>query len=376
MIVKDEAIFLPRCLDSVKDVADQIIIVDTGSTDRTVDIAGEYTQHVYRHPWEDDFAKHKNQSLSYATRDWILVIDADEELLADRSQVRCKLNHLTADAVAARIINKNSGSGKDIFFDSMRFFKNHRGFHYQGIVHEQLVGPQSIDLSDIEILHHGYARGKEVTLEKHERTCVLLKRQIAQDPENLFALINLGVSYLSVKDHSAALGYATTAVNIIEKKDISSYLFRHAYIVACRILPAMNQVLRAEEVCQKSLERYGCDPEILSSLIIINLRQNRWSRALEYGNRYLESNARPLQLDRIRYGSSLVVPYDEWLVLAWIGTALAKTGNENKACELFERAIAAAPAESVFPVQIGKMLLASGNPQLAMQYIARSIPSK
>jgi glycosyltransferase involved in cell wall biosynthesis len=376
MIVKDEAVFLSRCLDSVKDVADQIIIVDTGSTDRTVDIAGEYTQHVYRHPWEDDFAKHRNQSLGYAAGDWILVIDADEELLTDCNHVRCKLNDLTADAVAVRINNKQSGSGKDIFFDSIRFFRNHRGFHYQGIVHNQLVGPQRIDFSDIEILHHGYARGKEVTLKKHERTCVLLKRQIAQDPENLFALINLGVSYLSVGDHSAALSYATTAINIIESEDISSCLFRHAYIVACRILAIMNQALRAEDVCQRSLDRYGCDPEILSSLIIINIRQNKWSEALEYGNRYLENKARSSQLDRMRYGSSLVAPYDEWLVLAWIGTVLAKTGNESKACELFERAIAAAPAESVFTVQIGKMLFASGNAKLAMKYIARSIPSK
>lgn len=376
MIVKDEEVFLPRCLESIKGVADQIIIIDTGSTDQTVDIAREYTQYVYFHPWEGDFSRHRNQSLGYATGDWILVVDADEELLADHSQVRCELNDSTTDAVAARIINKNSGSGKDISFDSIRFFRNHQGFHYQGVVHNQLVGPKRIELSDIKILHHGYARGKEVTLKKHQRTRVLLKRQIAQDPGNLFALINLSVSYLSVGDHSAALSYATTAIKIIEREDISSYLFRHAYIVACRILLIMNQVLQAEEVCQRSLDRYGYDPEILSSMIIINIRQNRWSRALKCGNRYLESKDQPSQPDRIRYGSSLVASYDEWLVLAWIGTALAKTGNESKACELFERAIAAAPAESVFPVQIGKMLFASGNPKLAMKYIARSFPPK
>lgn len=376
MIVKDEAVFLPRCLESIKDVADQIIIVDTGSTDRTVDIAREYTQYVYFHPWEGDFSKHRNQSLGYATGDWILVVDADEELLADHSQVRCELNDSTTDAVAARIINKNSGSGKDISFDSIRFFRNHQGFHYQGIVHEQLVGPNNLKLSDIRIMHHGYGLGEQVALKKHQRTSVMLKQQLEQDPENLFALINLSISCLSAGNHEDALTHATTAIHIIERKDIASYLFRHAYIVAYRILLLINQVLRAEDICQKSLVRYGSDPEILSGLIIINIRQNRWSRALKYANRYLETKAQPSQLDRIRYGSSLVATFNEWMVLAWIGTALAMTGNENKACELFEQAIAAAPAESGFPVQIGQMLFASGNPKLAMKYISRSFPPK
>jgi glycosyltransferase involved in cell wall biosynthesis len=376
MIVKDEAVFLPRCLESIKDVADQIIIVDTGSTDRTVDIAKEYTQHVYLHPWEDNFARHRNQSLGYATGDWILVIDADEELLADRSQVRHELNDLTTDAIAVRIINKNSGSEKDTSFDSTRFFRNHQDFHYQGIVHEQLVGPNNLKLSDIRIMHHGYGLGEQVALKKHQRTSVMLKQQLDHDPENLFALINLSISCLSVGNHEDALNHATMAIHIIEREDISSCLFRHAYIVAYRILLLMNQVLQAEDICQKSLERYGSDPEILSGLIIINIRQNRWEHAIKYGNGYLKSRTRPSQLERIRYGSSLVAVFNEWMVLAWIGTALAMTGNENKACELFEQAIVAAPAESGFPVQIAQMLFASGNSKLAMKYISRSFPPK
>jgi cellulose synthase/poly-beta-1,6-N-acetylglucosamine synthase-like glycosyltransferase len=73
MMVKNEEKFLPQCLDSVRNYVDEIIIVDTGSTDRTVEIAEKYTDKIYFHPWEEDFSKHRNQSISYATGDWIFI---------------------------------------------------------------------------------------------------------------------------------------------------------------------------------------------------------------------------------------------------------------------------------------------------------------
>ena len=83
MIVKDEEEFLPGCLESVKEAVDEIIIVDTGSTDRTVEIAKSYGAKVYFHPWENDFSKARNYSISYATGDWIMYLDADEELFKE-----------------------------------------------------------------------------------------------------------------------------------------------------------------------------------------------------------------------------------------------------------------------------------------------------
>src|SRR3990172_5263948 len=81
MMVKNEEEMLPRCLESVKAWVDEIIIVDTGSCDGTLEIARGYTQKVYLHPWFDDFSGMRNITLSYATGDWILVLDADEELV-------------------------------------------------------------------------------------------------------------------------------------------------------------------------------------------------------------------------------------------------------------------------------------------------------
>ena len=80
LIVKNEEKFLPQCLESIKNAVDEIIIVDTGSTDRTVEIAKSYGAKVYHHPWRNSFSEARNHSLSYATCDWILQIDADESL--------------------------------------------------------------------------------------------------------------------------------------------------------------------------------------------------------------------------------------------------------------------------------------------------------
>ena len=80
MIVKNEEKHIARCLDSVAELVDEIIIVDTGSTDRTVEIASNYTAKVYSHPWTDDFSEARNYSFSKASMDYCMWMDADDIL--------------------------------------------------------------------------------------------------------------------------------------------------------------------------------------------------------------------------------------------------------------------------------------------------------
>src|SRR3989338_8295195 len=80
MIVKNEADFLEQCLNSVKEIADEIIIVDTGSTDRTKEIAKKFNAKVIEHKWNNNFSEARNISLEHATKEWILVLDADEAI--------------------------------------------------------------------------------------------------------------------------------------------------------------------------------------------------------------------------------------------------------------------------------------------------------
>lgn len=81
MMVKDEEANLPRCLQSIQPFIDELIVVDTGSSDRTIQIAESFGASVYHHAWANDFSLHRNQSIASATGDWILIIDADEEFI-------------------------------------------------------------------------------------------------------------------------------------------------------------------------------------------------------------------------------------------------------------------------------------------------------
>ena len=113
MIVRDEEQFLVRCLSSVTKVADEIIIVDTGSKDNTMDIAKRYTDKVFFHPWNESFSEARNHYLEYATCDWIFQIDADEELVKEDAQNLLKaVKNPDADAVMVQIISTFK-KGKD-----------------------------------------------------------------------------------------------------------------------------------------------------------------------------------------------------------------------------------------------------------------------
>ena len=83
MIVKNEEKYLPQCLNSIKDIVDEIIIVDTGSIDKTVEIAESFGAKVYHYKWNNSFSEARNESLKYANNDWILIMDADDEFCSD-----------------------------------------------------------------------------------------------------------------------------------------------------------------------------------------------------------------------------------------------------------------------------------------------------
>lgn len=366
MIVKNEEAFIPECLASIKNLVNEIIIVDTGSTDKTMDLAEKYTKKIYSHPWENDFAKHRNQSIGYAEGEWILIIDADERLKTDPETIERILSDPLADAVGFRIINPCPQG--NICFDSTRLFRNNRGYRYEGIVHNQLVGPKRITLTEMEILHLGYDKGEDAARSKFERTAALLRRQLEEDPGNVFALINLAISCLTVKKIEDALKYSSKAVQIVEIKDIRTPLFRNAYIILLRILIESNRFDEAEELGMRALRRFGSDSDILSGLVLANLVRKNWAAARSYGEAYLS-------LDSLPKRSRLIEPFPEWRVLTWIASTNVMTGKPDQARTLFERALNSSPDKNGLSIEIGTMLFQAGHRELGLSYMARPFTS-
>jgi len=160
MIIKNEAKVLKRCLDSIKDIVDEIIIVDTGSTDNSVEIALSYTDNVHHFKWIDDFSAARNYSFSFATKDYIYCADADEFLdEINRNKFLELKENLEKDTDIVQMYYKNQLSYNTVYnFDRElrpKLYRRSRNFLFEGPVHEAV--PVTDDLKvitcEIDITH-------------------------------------------------------------------------------------------------------------------------------------------------------------------------------------------------------------------------------
>lgn len=157
MIVKNEEAVLERLLKTMSTVADQIIIMDTGSTDRTKDIAGRYTREVYDFDWKDDFAAARNAACDKAVMDYWMWMDADDVIEPEHADRLRKLKETldpSVDVVMMKYLTGFDSNGRTTFsYYRERLLKNRRGFRWQGRVHEAVTPAGTILYSDIEVQH-------------------------------------------------------------------------------------------------------------------------------------------------------------------------------------------------------------------------------
>jgi len=226
MIMKNEEKFLPQCLKSIKAYVDEIVIVDTGSTDRSMEIARSYGAKIYEHPWQDNFSLHRNQSISYATGDWLFFIDCDEELISKVSpkKFRRMLKEFGPEITHCVFTMQDiNGDTVVLEWNVPKLFR--RGtVQYQGIVHNQPIVQEAETvplLSDFRIKHYGYALSQDAMAKKHERTKRLLLKRLADNPADYDAHFYLANTYAKGNDIKTAIEHATKYIE--HKQDISTF---------------------------------------------------------------------------------------------------------------------------------------------------------
>lgn len=186
MIVKNEEARLGQCLDSARRYVDEIIIVDTGSTDKTCEIARSFTDKVYTFQWVDDFSAARNFALSKAAGTWILSLDADEVLDVDGVDIKSFLESRAEYAFSVEIYNKQSegGPGRYSVHEAIRLFRNHPDIRFSGAVHED-ISPSLMKVggktgkAPFRIIHYGYENPNG---SKRLYLLGILKKQYENDP--------------------------------------------------------------------------------------------------------------------------------------------------------------------------------------------------
>ena len=344
MIVKDEEKFLPQCLDSVKDHVDEIIVVDTGSTDRTVDIAEGYGAKVYHHPWENHFSKHRNQSISYATGDWILIMDADEELDAETIHLlREVIDEAPTSVISFNVRSYLQNGNYYSEGNSPRLFKNGLGFHYRGYVHNQLILRDKITPSSIVLWHHGYNLSPDQLKAKQQRSLKLLRRQIKESPDSLLTRHHLAMTLLSRKENEEAYHEARLTLDMARKRGVTDPHFSWTYFIAATALLKLERFDEADSICLEALETFDWNVDIYHGLTQIKFVKKEYEKVIEYGSKFLLLRTDlPRTISRFPLFQFETVHRD-WVVYRAMGYAHLYLDNYDKGVELFEKALNRVP---------------------------------
>jgi len=288
MMVKNEEEHLPRCLDSLKDVVDEIIVVDTGSTDRTVEIAESYGARVYHHPWENDFSKHRNQSISYASRDWILIMDADEEFFSeDAPRIKRELQASHADFLYLQCYDLEKTGNVHGVFNQVRLFRNGLGMHYTKTVHNQLQTVGKGVYTKLRFRHYGYDLSQEKMQEKHLRTTSLLQQQIHEDPKNPDHHYQLGASYSMNREFGKAIEEGEVALTLMRQKGLKNSYFVTVFYTMAQGYFVLGDLDRAEKICHEALDFFEFDLNSYHFLAAIYFKKRDLERCMEMSRRYL-----------------------------------------------------------------------------------------
>lgn len=225
MIVKNEATFLPACLQSVAAVVDEMVIVDTGSTDDTVAIAKRFGAQVIEIAWPNDFAAARNVGLDAVKTPWVLVLDGDEELVRDDVvTLREEILNPRADAYNLRIVSVMDRA-EDISESYVtRLFRSHPAIRFRGVIHEQVYqavaeARMRLNALNVRLVHKGYLGSVVQARNKEERNRTLIEAHLTQHPDDAYMLWQLAQTHTNGGRFDEAIGAARRALKASGTQD-------------------------------------------------------------------------------------------------------------------------------------------------------------
>lgn len=373
MIVKNEAENLAPCIDSLRAIMDEIIVVDTGSTDGTKEIARQLGVKVFDFPWCDDFSAARNESIKHATGDYILWLDADDRI--DESEVQ-KIKFLKGMLSSEKqeayyfFVNCLSPVDGETSFLQMRVFPNIAGAVFEGRIHEQIfqaLAHKGIKFvsTDIAVRHTGY-HDAAVVYKKSERNLRIIEEELKSDPDNLLLHYNAARTLAGINRQAEAITHMKRVMeNESIKKDDAQFFLVTSLLLGKYYseLRFYDEAISIFEELSKDFEGNGllhfCFGQILFSAGDYRRSQEELEKSLRSP---VEVSLFPIDIKHLHY-------YQYYT----LGQCYTERGEASLAKEMFLKSLDLHRDHHKSLESLGLLNLKEGGFEEAVQYLERAI---
>lgn len=388
MIARDEEAMLPGCLASLAELSPEIILVDTGSTDRTIEIARRAGARVSQMPWRDDFSAARNASLAQAHGDWILVLDADERLApgaaaavrraiakADFDCGMLPMHEATrADAPLGEVVRGAARQGEPNYLP--RLLRRTPDLRFEGVVHESVVEwlkahGMRVAFIEAPLVHLGAAREVRDARRKVERNLMLLERAAAAHPEDPSPFGYLAHEHLQAGHHDKARAAVEEGWTLLERRPKGNLCSALRLATArAKLQLEASDPAGALFTLQRAEQLDGPHPDF-------DFLRGSAHEAAGLASRSVEDRTRQLEAALVAYGSALskrdhryaqalVVGASSWASATRVGAVMLALGRVDEAQEAFAAARSAQPEAREAALGVAECLLDKGETEAAL----------
>ena len=294
LIVRNEEQHLDSCLNSIQHFTDEIVIVDTGSTDTTVSIAQHYTDKIFTLKWQDDFASARNFALNHCQGQWILYIDADERLRQQNfSEVR---QQLTESELIGCYLWLHPTPRHTAYRD-MRLFRNQPQVRFEGCIHEniwpalkryQKASNGKISYCELTLDHVGYEGDQQ---HKYQRNLPLLLDKLADDPDHTFSWWHLGSVYWGLQRTEEAIQAWQSGIESARKQTGRNWVNSLSFISMIDANFSNSEI--TDPLLDETLQRYPDHPHLTWLQARIKMRDQQYLQAIEHWHEIVNWQTKP-----------------------------------------------------------------------------------